>query len=304
MKACKKIGKIFDDHGIEFPLQRIVDLFKKDRACGFAVMLPPSMRSDMKNTKNGNEEEEDWEDVDEDEDEDGDGDDEGGNIDGQGEDDAEADNEGDNEEGMIRGYGMFPALALCNHACLPSVIRWDLADAKGVSAKDRRTMCYRALYDLPPGTEVTQSYVPLGWGYEDRQEYLFDLYGFKCECARCIIEGMWLQREKGQGKKMKEKQGKSISKSKSEAQQKMKDDAAIRQLEEMYGISKEYIQLFLLRHICDNPQVPCTGTMTPSLTGIDSDEASTMQEDIIYECNVCGWSRSHKDWLKQLESKR
>lgn len=73
-----------------------------------------------------------------------------------------------------RGWGVFPALALANHSCWPTAVRWDEAGSTGTTASlmqppphvDGRDPCvaaaqdggmwFRALGRLRQGTEVTQ----------------------------------------------------------------------------------------------------------------------------------------------------
>ena len=152
--GCQKICQLLNGNGYpDITLEWIKTVFKKDKACGFAVMLPPTKRGDM--ISNSIDTEDDEED----------------------------------EEGMIRGYGVYPTLGLTNHSCIPNCIRWDNADVGGdILPNDRRKMSYRALIPLPRGSELYQSYVPLPWDYEERQSYLKEMFGFVCKCKRCEVE--------------------------------------------------------------------------------------------------------------------
>ena len=162
--GCQKVCQLLNDNGYpNITIEWVKTVFKKDKACGFAVMLPPTKRSDMVDNNSTEGDDDDDDDDNEDDDED--------------------------EEGMIRGYGVYPTLGLTNHSCIPNCIRWDNADVAGtILPNDRRKMCYRALIPIPRGSELFQSYVPLPWDYEDRQSYLKEMFGFTCNCKRCEVE--------------------------------------------------------------------------------------------------------------------
>lgn len=119
-----------------------------------------------------------------------------------------------------RAVAIYPRiLAMANHSCWPSAVRIDPSPrsspaptvAAAVSAmtesraatSSAASLSYRALEPLAPGTEVTQSYVGIGWPqrpdkgemsvqdrarFVSRKDYLQDEYGFQCECTRCKIE--------------------------------------------------------------------------------------------------------------------
>ncbi len=53
------------------------------------------------------------------------------------------------------------------------------------------------------------------------------------------------------------------------------------------GVDPTYINLFLLKYVCPNPE--CGGTLAPEL-GTDR-----------YECNMCGLRRSEADFLAELQ---
>ena len=118
-----------------------------------------------------------------------------------------------------RAVAIYPrVLAMANHSCWPSAVRIDpipeathspAAVAVSAACGDdaavalAASLSYRALEDLAAGTEVTQSYVGIGWpqrpeegemSAEDqarfvpRKDYLQGEYGFRCGCIRCKIE--------------------------------------------------------------------------------------------------------------------
>lgn len=49
----------------------------------------------------------------------------------------------------------------------------------------RYLFCCRALQDIPAGTEITISYVPPDWSFDNRQYVLHDRYNFWCKCPKC-----------------------------------------------------------------------------------------------------------------------
>lgn len=134
-------------------------------------------------------------------------------------------------ERHLRGSAIYAQAALINHECLPNVARYDSFDAPapapspslpcqggstasgsggtagaggcrssgGSSAGGSTHVVFRALHDLPPGTEVTTSYVPLHWGLRERQAQCREVYGFACTCPRCQVSG-GLGRTRGVGR--------------------------------------------------------------------------------------------------------
>ncbi|GFH29424.1 SET domain-containing protein [Haematococcus lacustris] len=88
--------------------------------------------------------------------------------------------------------GLWSALyglaSLINHECNPNVARFDNFDAPG---QQNTLMVFKAMHDLPVGTEVLQSYCPIGWDYADRQAHCREVYGFTCSCQRCLLEASW-----------------------------------------------------------------------------------------------------------------
>ena len=105
-----------------------------------------------------------------------------------------------------RAVAIYPTLlAMANHSCWPTAVRVDpsLSSSGSGEMEAAARLSYRALEALPAGTEVTQSYVGVGWpqrpeegemSAEDqarfvpRKDYLKGEYGFSCECLRCKIE--------------------------------------------------------------------------------------------------------------------
>ncbi len=62
--------------------------------------------------------------------------------------------------------------------------RYDFFDGR---RPDSTHISFRALHDLPAGTELAQSYVPLHWSLAERQAQCRDVYGFACTCPRCQV---------------------------------------------------------------------------------------------------------------------
>ena len=85
----------------------------------------------------------------------------------------------DNEEYM--GYSVFPSASFFNHSCSPNI------EKKRV----RRTWEFRAVERILPGQQCCITY--LGGEERDmsvleRRSRLRDVWGFLCECSRCIGE--------------------------------------------------------------------------------------------------------------------
>jgi hypothetical protein len=281
----------------------IETVFKKDKACGFAIMQPPCVRfsSVEKNSKSICEQvEEDEESKDHDDDND-DEDDDDGVVDNNDDDEEEKEEdvkdkaeEDADVSSLVRGYSVLPLLGLMNHSCMPNCIRWDNFDHSPLSLRlemrtpklsvpslispepdiNRRVVYFRTLYPLEQGQELFQSYVPLGWDLADRREYLKEMFGFDCDCFRCSTEmkAEVLERKKNTNKEKKKKSS-TVSK-----EQRM---------------NLNYVNLYLSRHLC--PQNVCTGTLTPVIG---------FSEDIpgldVYECNVCGFKRSHDEFIASI----
>ena len=134
---------------------------------------------------------------------------------------------------------------------------------------DRRTMFFKALHPLAQGDEILQSYVPIAWEYEERQEYLKDMFGFTCQCIRCTLDLMYST---------------------------MTEEEQAYGGHTMQGRAKQVyneIQMFLEKYICISDG--CTGILTPM--GVFTEHI----EHNWYECNVCGYRRTHADFLDSLE---
>lgn len=87
-------------------------------------------------------------------------------------------------ERRVRGSGLYQTASLLNHDCMPNVARFDNFDA---ATGDNTLIEFRALHDIPAGEQLTQSYFPLTWRYEERQERCQEQYGFTCACVRCKV---------------------------------------------------------------------------------------------------------------------
>lgn len=196
----------------------------------------------------------------------------------------------------IRGFSSFPQLALFNHSCLPTVARWD---RDGTHGEEKLTACYRALYDLPAGTEITLSYVPLEWNFRERQDYLFEEYGFRCDCDRCLIESQY---ESDDGINTNNNNDLDMdSMEYQEAMESMEIEKASKTnafgpaatSTKSAAVDDTYVGLYLCRHMCTTDD--CTGTLTPSI-GFQVENPDTSY----YECNVCNLRRSHEEFMEIL----
>lgn len=70
------------------------------------------------------------------------------------------------ERATGRAVAIYPrVLALANHSCWPSAVRIDPSPqhTPALAPDAAASLSYRALEALPAGTEVTQSYVGIGW---------------------------------------------------------------------------------------------------------------------------------------------
>lgn len=65
-----------------------------------------------------------------------------------------------------------------SHSCAPNL----------VAVQEGPWMDFYALVDIPQGTEVTISYIPLASSTLERREYLAQEYFFYCTCARCMAD--------------------------------------------------------------------------------------------------------------------
>lgn len=81
----------------------------------------------------------------------------------------------------VIGSGAFPATALLNHSCSPTVVLTYLPSPTGP------TVCGIALQSLLPGrTELTHSYVDMCYPVRMRREQLHLTHKFHCNCTRCL----------------------------------------------------------------------------------------------------------------------
>lgn len=123
---------------------------------------------------------------------------------------------------LIRGSAIYKEASRINHECLPNLARCDDFDSTNTC------MVFKALHELPPGEELTQSYFPLGWDFENRQTRCSSVYGFVCSCPRCVLES----------------EGKLVNQNKD-------------------NVEESYVGLFLLKYLCIDDE--CEGTMVPVL---------------------------------------
>eukprot|EP00803_Ostreobium_quekettii_P008093 evm.model.scf_3553.1 EVM.evm.TU.scf_3553.1 scf_3553:1881-7957(-) len=166
-------------------------------------------------------------------------------------------------ERQVRGSGFYLLSSMINHECLPNVARCDDFD----SNQDNNTfMVFKALHNLPAGTEVVQSYFPMNWDFEDRQQQCKSVYGFECSCPRCQVEAAGSDPTEDMDVDAMEGNGHGVDSS---------------------NVDVTYIHLFLLKHLC--PVRGCGGTMIPQIgtsTGC---------------CNVCGELLTEQQFLQFLE---
>jgi len=131
--------------------------------------------------------------------------------------------------GFIRGTAIYSDASRLNHECLPNVARYENIDRRDVTEPGRNLWIeFRALFNIPAGEEVTQSYFPLDWELEDRQTRCREVYGFTCACPRCCCES----------------HGKIVN---------LKNE----------HVDEGYISIFLIKYLCPDPD--CEGTMVPML---------------------------------------
>lgn len=136
---------------------------------------------------------------------------------------------------LIRGTALYSQAARINHECLPNVCRcedFDQITPEQSSPFTNMSMTFRALHDLPAGEEITQSYFPLCWDFEDRQTRCSQVYGFTCTCPRCAMES----------------EGQVLN---------PKNEVA----------DEHYVSVFLLKYSCIDED--CEGTMVPVLGSQD-----------------------------------
>ncbi|KAK2080543.1 hypothetical protein QBZ16_000396 [Prototheca wickerhamii] len=69
----------------------------------------------------------------------------------------------------LRGSVLLATGSRLNHECLPNVARLDAFD-DGAPGAGLKHVAFKALHAIPAGEELTQSYFPLHWDLEERQE--------------------------------------------------------------------------------------------------------------------------------------
>ena len=129
----------------------------------------------------------------------------------------------------LRGSVLLATGSRLNHECLPNVARLDAFD-DGAPGAGLKHVAFKALHAIPAGEELTQSYFPLHWDLEERQERCRELYGFVCTCPRCKVE--------------------SAVEAGAEARP-----------EDCGGADEGYVGMFLLKYSCPNDA--CSGTLVP-----------------------------------------
>ncbi|GLC36920.1 hypothetical protein PLESTM_000518500 [Pleodorina starrii] len=214
--------------------------------------------------------------------------------------------EGDEDgERRLRGSALYAQASLINHECLPNVARFDFFDALRPDAGSTH-VTFRALHDLPPGTELAQSYVPLHWSLQERQAQCREVYGFDCTCPRCQTESQWSDEEEegeenewetdsGDGGDMEtdaaageEAAGEEAGGDDGEVEMQDAQPPIVAPPGEEGPLEPTYLRLFLLKYMCSAPG--CFGTAAPPKPG-----------STVLECNVCGRARSEKEFLRELE---
>ena len=80
--------------------------------------------------------------------------------------------------------GIFPTIARFNHSCVPnSEFAWN---------EKKQVQEVRALRKIETGEEITLCYFTSKWQLESaevRKNYLFQSYGFYCDCKSCSLTG-------------------------------------------------------------------------------------------------------------------
>eukprot|EP00039_Didymoeca_costata_P020546 m.341628 g.341628 ORF g.341628 m.341628 type:complete len:256 (+) comp20283_c0_seq1:251-1018(+) len=80
-------------------------------------------------------------------------------------------------EGEMVGMVLCPAVALCNHSCIPNAaFRWE-----------GRRLILAALSNILVGEEIYITYIDLNLPYETRKETLCSTWKFVCQCWRCTL---------------------------------------------------------------------------------------------------------------------
>jgi hypothetical protein len=195
---------------------------------------------------------------------------------------------------ILRGSGLYALASMINHECCPNVARFDPGFPSGAAGIHPARLSFRAMHDLPVGSEITQSYCPLDWTFEERQGHCREVYGFACNCPRCLLEAI-----EG-GEAMDEDEVGGASSSRIQEEDIWGGQGPYSQLPpnpDEPPMEEGYLDVFLFKFLC--PQtfpngVACSGTMAPMVPA-DSPEVSVL------ECNVCGSKRTEADFLRELE---
>ncbi len=87
----------------------------------------------------------------------------------------------------VAGFGVFPAAALLNHACAPTVVL-SYGFAVGAPAEEATTLFCRTLVRVRAGDELTHSYADATKPVDARRNELRMQYGFVCDCSGCVAE--------------------------------------------------------------------------------------------------------------------
>ena len=195
---------------------------------------------------------------------------------------------------ILRGSGVYALASMINHECNPNVCRFDPGFPAASPSVHPARLSFRAMHDLPAGSEITQSYCPLDWTFEERQGQCREVYGFTCNCPRCQLEATEVADDDAMD------EGGDTSTSRIQDEDIWGGQGPYSQLPpnaDEGPLEAGYLDVFLLKFLC--PQtftngVACSGTMAPEAPA-DSPEASVL------ECNVCGFKRTEADFLRELE---
>lgn len=186
-------------------------------------------------------------------------------------------------ERQLRGSGIYLQASLINHECIPNVARFDNFDS---SRPDNTRIAFRAMHALPAGTEVVQSYFPLNWSLQERQQQCRDVYGFTCTCPRCKLESRTGDNQARSDEDVRMDDAAAAEASTS-ATGPTGASESIEGDEDLGGMDETYLHLFLLKYLC--PKEACFGTMA-AVKGTD-----------VVECSVCGSRRTEAQFLAELD---
>ncbi|XP_078437215.1 histone-lysine N-methyltransferase ATXR2 isoform X2 [Wolffia australiana] len=90
---------------------------------------------------------------------------------------------GDSYQACCEGSAFFPLQSCMNHSCCPNAKAFKRDEDKDGQAT------IIAIRPISRGEEITISYVDEELPYNERRALLAD-YGFQCQCARCVAEGI------------------------------------------------------------------------------------------------------------------